>query len=286
MKKLSVIFLSVSMLSSIAFADKKDRVLATYKGGEVRESQIMQEFKPQFKLQSGETIKNFDDFPPQDQDKLIRIYVNNILLKEEVAKSNITSSKEFQEKLKNAKDQLAQQELLSNYVKSNITDKMFDDEYNRYVNNLKGKEQIKVAHILVKSQKEANDIKTKLSKGKNFAKLAEEYSIDPASKSNGGVIGYILLNQPGQLVPEFEKKAFSLKVNEVSIPVKTNFGWHIIKVLEKKPVPIPTKEEAKITIDNILATEILKKYITDLEAKADLKIMLPTKDNTTNSETK
>lgn len=279
MKKLSVIFLSVSMLSSIAFADTKDKVVATYKGGEVKESQIMKEFKPQLNLQSGETIKNFDDFPPQDQEKLIKIYVNNLLLKEEVAKSNITSSKEFQEKLENAKNQLAQQELLANYIKSNITDKIFDDEYNKYVGNLKGKEQIQVAHILVKSQKEANDIKTKLSKGENFAKLAEKLSIDKASGANGGVMGYILLNQPGQLVPEFEKKAFALKVNEVSTPVKTDFGWHIIKVLEKKPVPIPTKEEAKVTIDNILASEILKKYISDLEAKSDLKIMLPKADS-------
>ncbi|WP_341787701.1 peptidylprolyl isomerase [Rickettsia endosymbiont of Cantharis rufa] len=279
MKKLSVIFLSVSMLSGIAFADTKDKVVATYKGGEVKESQVMKEFKPQLNLQSGETIKNFDDFPPQDQEKLIKIYVNNLLLKEEVAKSNITSSKEFQEKLENAKNQLAQQELLANYIKSNITDKIFDDEYNKYVGNLKGKEQIQVAHILVKSQKEANDIKTRLSKGENFAKLAEKLSIDKASGANGGVIGYILLNQPGQLVPEFEKKAFALKVNEVSAPVKTDFGWHIIKVLEKKSVPIPTKEEAKVTIDNILASEILKKYISDLEAKSDLKIILPKADS-------
>ncbi|WP_341792118.1 peptidylprolyl isomerase [Rickettsia endosymbiont of Gonocerus acuteangulatus] len=275
MKKLSIVLLSVSMLSSIAFADNADRVVATYTGGEVRESQIMKEFKPQLNLPSGETIKNFDDFPPQDQDKLIRIYVNNILLKKEVEKSNITSSKEFQEKLENAKNQLAQKELLENYVKSNLTDKMFDDEYNKYVTSLKGKEQIKVAHILVKSEKEANDLKNKLNKGADFAKLAGESSLDKASATNGGVIGYILLNQPGQLVPEFEKKAFALKVNEVSTPVKTDYGWHIIKVLEKKPVPIPTKEEAKMTIDNVLAAEILKKYISDLEAKADLKIMLP-----------
>ncbi|HJD61018.1 MAG TPA: peptidylprolyl isomerase [Rickettsia endosymbiont of Columbicola hoogstraali] len=283
MKKLSIVLLSVSMLSSIAFADNSDRVVATYIGGEVRESQIMKEFKPQLNLPSGETIKNFDDFPPQDQDKLIRMYVNNILLKKEVEKSNITSSKEFQEKLTNAKNQLAQKELLENYVKSNLTDKMFDDEYNKYVTSLKGKEQIKVAHILVKSEKEANDLKNKLNKGADFAKLAEESSLDKASATNGGVIGYILLNQPGQLVPEFENKAFALKVNEVSTPVKTDYGWHIIKVLEKKPVPIPTKEEAKMTIDNVLAAEILKKYISDLEAKADLKIMLPP---AANNETK
>ena len=279
MKKLSIVLLSVSMLSSIAFADNSDRVVATYTGGEVRESQIMKEFKPQLNLPSGETIKNFDDFPPQDQDKLIRIYISNILLKKEVEKSNITSSKEFQEKLENAKNQLAQKELLENYVKSNLTDKMFDDEYNKYVTSLKGKEQIKVAHILVKSEKEANDLKNKLNKGADFAKLAGESSLDKASAANGGVIGYILLNQPGQLVPEFENKAFALKVNEVSTPVKTDYGWHIIKVLEKKSVPIPTKEEAKMTIENVLAAEILKKYISDLEAKADLKIMLPPSAN-------
>ncbi|WP_253307856.1 MULTISPECIES: peptidylprolyl isomerase [unclassified Rickettsia] len=284
MKKLSVIFLSISMLSSVAFAD--DKVIATYKGGEVRESQIMKELAPQLSMQPELKDKTFADFAPEQQEQLIKIFVNNILLKQEAEKSGIESSKEFQEKLDNAKNQLAQQELLSNYVKSHITDKMIDEEYNKYAASLKGKEEIKVAHILVKTQKEANEIKTKLSKGQNFAKLAQTYSTDTSTKANGGDIGYIILNQQGQLVPEFEKKAFALKVNEVSAPIKTDFGWHVITVLEKRPVRVPTIEEAKTMINNKLAGDVLKQYIAELESKADVKIMLPKKAEATDADSK
>jgi parvulin-like peptidyl-prolyl isomerase len=286
MKKLSVIFLSATILSSIAFAD--DKVVATFKGGEVKESQIMEELKPQLSMQPGDAAKKFTDFSPEDQDRLVRIYVNNILLKQEVEKSDIFSSKAFQQKLDNTKMQLAQQELLTNYIKSNITDKMVDEEYNKLILNLKGKEEIKVGHILVKTQKEANDIKNKLSKGQNFAKLAESYSIDTNSKANGGAIGYVILNQPGPLsvMPEIEKKAFSLKVNEYSNPIKTDEGWHVLTVFEKRPVVVPPKEEAKGFIQQKLTTEVLKKYITDLENKADLKIMLPTSDKVMDQATK
>lgn len=289
MKKLSTMFLSISMLSTLTFATvNADEVVATYVGGEINKSQIMQELKPQLNLQSGEEVKNFDDFPRVEQEKLIKIYVNSIFLKKEVEKSNIMTSKEFLEKLENAKMQLAQQELITNYLKSHITDKMVNDEYEKYVGKIKGKQQIDVAHILVKTQKEANDIKNRLNKGEKFAALAKEKSIDEASKAKGGDIGYIVLNQPGQLVEEFEKKAFSLKVNEISAPVKTEFGWHIITVLDKKSVPVPTKEEAKPIIDNILAAEIIKQYINELEQKADLKIMLPNEeeDKTAASKTK
>ncbi|MCC8368515.1 MAG: peptidylprolyl isomerase [Rickettsia endosymbiont of Oxypoda opaca] len=284
MKKLSVIFLSVSMLSSIAFAD--DKVIATYKGGEVKESQIMKELAPQLSMQPELKDKTFADFAPEQQEQLIKIFINNILLKQEAEKSGIESSKEFQEKLNNAKNQLAQQELLSNYVKSHITDKMIDEEYNKYAESLKGKEEIKVAHILVKTKKEADEVKTKLSKGQNFAKLAQTYSTDTSTKANGGDIGYIILNQQGQLVPEFEKKAFALKVNEVSAPIKTDFGWHVITVLEKRPVRVPAIEEAKTMINNKLAGDVLKQYIADLESKADVKIMLPKKAEATDADSK
>ncbi|MFY9589879.1 peptidylprolyl isomerase [Rickettsia endosymbiont of Halotydeus destructor] len=284
MKKLSVIFLSVSMLSSIAFAD--DKVIATYKGGEVKESQIMKELAPQLSMQPELKDKTFTDFAPEQQEQLIKIFVNNILLKQEAERSGIESSKEFQEKLNNVKNQLAQQELISNYVKSHVTDKMLEEDYNKLVATLKGKEEIKVAHILVKTKEKADEVKTKLSKGQNFAKLAKTYSTDTATKSNGGDIGYIILNQQGQLVPEFEKKAFALKVNEVSAPIKTDFGWHIITVLEKRPVSVPSFEEAKTMINNKLAGEALKQYIADLESKADVKILLPQKAETTNTESK
>lgn len=271
MKKTSIIFLSASLLASIAFADN-DKIVATYKGGEVKESQVMQQFQPILASQAGGKDKKFTDLDNTLQETLVRAYINVKLLEQEAKNSGIESSKEFQEKLNTVKNQMVQQELMERFVKSYVTDKMVDEEYNKLAANLKGKEEIKVSHILVETEKEAKNVKNRLNKGEKFAKLAKELSKDEGSKANGGEIGYIV---PGQLVPEFEEKAMAMKVKDVSAPVKTQFGWHIITVIDKRPAQIPTKEEAMASIKNKLSREAIEKHFADLASKADIKIMLP-----------
>ncbi|HWO98787.1 MAG TPA: peptidylprolyl isomerase [Bacillus sp. (in: firmicutes)] len=93
------------------------------------------------------------------------------------------------------------------------------------------KPEVKASHILVKDEKTAKEVKAKLDKGEDFAKLAKEYSQDPGSAENGGDLGFF---GPGKMVPEFEEAAYKLKKGEVSGPVKSSFGYHIIKVTDKK----------------------------------------------------
>ncbi len=90
--------------------------------------------------------------------------------------------------------------------------------------------QVAAEHILVKTAAEAMEIKKEIDNGGNFEYYAMKYSLCPSSK-NGGYLGYF---GHGQMVPEFEKKAFSMEVGEVSAPVRTDFGWHLIKVIDKK----------------------------------------------------
>ncbi|MDR0296975.1 MAG: peptidylprolyl isomerase [Rickettsia sp.] len=271
MKRISIAFLSASLLASTAFADE-DKIVATYKGGEVRESQVMQQFQSSLDTQPGVKGKKFADFNANLQEMLVRGYIDAKLLEQEAKNSNIESSKEFQAKLTIAKNQMIQQELMERYVKSHVDEKMVNAEYDKLVASLKGKEEVKVSHILVATEKEAINIKNRLNKGEKFANLAKNLSQDEGSKGNGGEIGYIT---SGQLVPEFENKALSMKVNEISSPVKTQFGWHIINVLDKRPAQVPTKEEAIANITNKLSREVILKYVADLESKADVKIMLP-----------
>ncbi len=89
---------------------------------------------------------------------------------------------------------------------------------------------VKAAHILVKTKEEADTLKTMIDDGEDFGVLARQYSECP-SKASGGDLGYF---QRGQMVKEFEDAAFTLPVGTVSAPVKTQFGWHLIKVLDKK----------------------------------------------------
>lgn len=93
------------------------------------------------------------------------------------------------------------------------------------------KPEVKASHILVQDEKTAKEVKAKLDKGEDFAKLAKEYSQDPGSAQNGGDLGFF---GPGKMVPEFEEAAYKLKKGEVSEPVKSSFGYHIIKVTDKK----------------------------------------------------
>ncbi|WP_341753311.1 MULTISPECIES: peptidylprolyl isomerase [unclassified Candidatus Tisiphia] len=271
MKRISIAFLSASLLASSAFANE-DKVVATYKGGEVKESQIMQQFQSSLDNQPSAKGKKFSDLNANIQEMLVRGYIDTKLLEQEAKNSNIESSKEFQTKLNIAKNQMVQQELMERYVKSHVDEKMINAEYDKLVASLKGKEEVKVSHILLATEKEAVNIKNRLNKGEKFAKLAKDLSKDEGSKENGGEIGYIT---SGQLVPEFENKALSMKVNEISSPVKTQFGWHIITVLDKRPAQIPSKEEATVNITNKLSRDAILKYVADLESKADIKIILP-----------
>ncbi|WP_341758273.1 peptidylprolyl isomerase [Candidatus Tisiphia endosymbiont of Ditula angustiorana] len=271
MKRTTIIFLAASLLASNAFADE-DKIVATYKGGEVKESQVMQQFQPSLDTQPSAKGKKFADFDANIQEMLVKGYLDTKLLEQEAKNSNIESSKEFQSKLNIVKNQLLQQELMERYVKSHVDEKMINAEYDKLVASLKGKEEVKVSHILLATEKEAINVKNRLNKGEKFAKLAKDFSKDEGSKANGGEIGYIT---SGQLVPEFEDKALSMKVNEISAPVKTQFGWHIITVLDKRAAQIPSKEEATAGITNQLSRDAILKYVADLESKADIKIMLP-----------
>ncbi len=271
MKKLATLILSATLLSSPAFG-ASDAVLATYKGGKVTEGQVMEKFQPIFDSQPNFKGKKFSDLDRATQESLVRDYINAKLVDEEIKKSGIEDSKEFQDKLAATKQNLAQQALIERQVKAGVTDAMIDAEYDKMVKEMTGQEEIKVSHILVKTEEEARVAKKKLSKGTKFADVAKEFSVDESAKTNGGTLGFFV---KGQLVPEFSNKAFSMKVGEISDPVKTQFGWHIIKVEEKRAVKVPAKEEAKAGLVQKLSRDVVVKYLETLNSKADVKFTIP-----------
>ncbi|WP_157800934.1 peptidylprolyl isomerase [Bacillus solitudinis] len=138
--------------------------------------------------------------------------------------------------------------------------KEFEDKY---------KEEIKASHILVTDEETAKEVKERADKGEDFAGLASEYSIDPSSKDNGGDLGYF---RKGMMVPEFDSVVFSLEVNEISDPVKTQYGYHIIKVTDKKTNTFKDKKgviEEKLTFEK---AKPIATVISDLQKEANITV--------------
>ena len=133
-------------------------------------------------------------------------------------------------------------------------------------------EQVKASHILVATLEEANEVIGKLNSGESFEDLAKEYSIDASNSSNGGDLGFF---GKGAMVEPFENAAFSMDINEISEPVETSFGFHIIKVMDKKAAAEATLEGSKETITEVLKetkmTEAYQNWYTNVKDKYTVK---------------
>lgn len=125
--------------------------------------------------------------------------------------------------------------------------------------------QVKASHILVEDEETAKEVKEKLDNGEDFAELAKEYSTDTASAESGGDLGFF---GEGSMVAEFEEAAFSMKVDEISDPVKSDYGYHIIKVTDTQEAAEANFEKSKEEIKGILLDEkMTNEYPTWLEEK-------------------
>jgi parvulin-like peptidyl-prolyl isomerase len=149
-------------------------------------------------------------------------------------------------------------------AKSKPTEAELRREYDRT------KEEVHAAHILVETKQEAEDVYNQLKAGADFGELAREKSIDPSAKTNGGDLGFFTW---GKMVPEFQQAAFALKEGEISQPVQTSYGWHIIKLLERREKEQPSFEESKSLIETKVENEKrenrVKEYFAQLRKKVD-----------------
>jgi foldase protein PrsA len=163
----------------------------------------------------------------------------------------------------------------------NITESDVRSYYDQNKESFSTPEQVRASHILVETKAEADAIYTQLKNGADFAKLAKEKSIDPGSSVIGGDLGYF---ERGIMVPEFEDAAFSLKVGEISQPVQSDYGYHLILVTDHKAEVVPTLESLTEQIKDTLASqkiyELSQSLINELRDKADIKNMLHTETTT------
>lgn len=170
---------------------------------------------------------------PEGTAKFVDELVKKEVLYQEARKKGIESNPEYQTKLEDFKKITLISTMLEKEIeeKTKLTDKDVKDYYDAHKDEFVANSSVKASHILVKSEEEAKTIMAQLKQGENFAKLAKEKSIDQGSAKNGGDLGSF---SRGQMVPEFENAAFKLKTGELGGPIKTQYGFHIIKVTDRK----------------------------------------------------
>ena len=162
-------------------------------------------------------------------------------------------------------EKVLMQAFLSKYVQENIKEENIKASYSNFIADETSREEIKASHILIDTESEAIDVINMLNDGDDFVELAKNKSTGPSGPS-GGDLGWF---KRGQMVPPFEKAAFSLNKNEITqIPVQTQFGWHVIKVFDKRIPEAPSYENMKSKLIQDLERKIVSKKIQDLRNDA------------------
>jgi peptidyl-prolyl cis-trans isomerase C len=159
-----------------------------------------------------------------------------------------------------ARDRILEQVYLTRKINAIATPKAMKEAYYAEKDGTGGPEEVRASHILVETQEEADAIVAALDKGGDFVALAKEKSKGP-SGAKGGDLGYFTKDK---MVPEFANAAFALKVGDVSAPVKTGFGWHVIKVVDRRKIKGPTFAERAPEIRQAMSQAIAEQVLADL----------------------
>lgn len=202
---------------------------------------------------------------------LIQELVNQKLMAIEYEKE-LENDADFNFELEQMKENFINQYAINKIMQeATVTDEEVEKFYKDNEEEFGESNMVKASHILVENLEEAKKIKSELDDGADFADLAQEYSSCP-SKDTGGDLGFF---GKGAMVKEFEDAAFAMEVGEISEPVKTQFGYHIIKVTDKKVEP---KQELKAIMERLRQSltkrkqqEVYVKKINDLRTKYDVK---------------
>ena len=259
--------LAVSALiavSSPARAD--DYVLMKINKDDVTASEFKHALESQFPDGQAPAV---DSLKPEQRDALLRGIMIQHLLLAEVDKSGIEKTDAVQKQLAEIKKMVLVKAFLNQKSSDLITDADLKTAYDDMVATTRDEKEARARHILVPTEKEAKDVKKKLDEGKSFEDVAKEYSKDPGSAQQGGDLGYFT---KGKMVKEFADAAFALKKGEVSDPVKSAFGWHIIKLEDIRKVSAPTFNEVKENLRSKLQEKKLAEYVQGLIKGADVKV--------------
>lgn len=192
--------------------------------------------------------------------------INTQVVAQAAKEAKIQDSAEYKKMMKSLENQILMQLYLKQQAQKMQTKAKLTEMYEQYKRNNPPQEEMSAAHILLKTEKEARDVIKQLEKGADFADLANKLSENKGLE--GGDLGYFTREL---MVPEFSEAAFRMKEGEISkTPVKTQFGWHIIKAGSRRLTEVPSFEEMEKELTQMQATEAVEEIVTGLRKKAKI----------------
>jgi peptidyl-prolyl cis-trans isomerase C len=240
-------------------ASANDQVVARVNGVDIRQSDIA--------LAEEDLGAEMQQVPPdQRRDHLITYLADIIMVSQAAEQKKLGETEEFKRRLAMLRNKVLMGLALQDEVKAALTDEAFRKVYDEAVKSMTPQEEVRARHILVENEEEAKAIAEQIKGGADFATLAKEKSKDPGA-AEGGDLGFFTKDQ---MVPEFADVAFKMYPGQVSNPVKTQFGWHIIKLEDKRQKPIPEFEKVKDQIETFLTRKAQTEYVAKLRQDAKI----------------
>lgn len=252
------------VLGSLA-AEAQDRVIAKVNGKAITDTDM--------KLAEAEIGTDLGSLPEATKRRvLLEFLIENQLFADAAEGQRLGSGQSFDERMQYWRRRALRDAYFDRSVRDAINDADARSYYAGQVGAMKPEEEVRARHILVDSKEKAREIFEKLAHGSDFARLAKEYSKDPGSKDQGGELGFF---KRGQMVPPFEEAAFRLKKGEVSEPFESQFGWHIVKVDDRRQSAAPPFEAVKDRVVASMIHQRAQRIATDLRGKAQIEYIDP-----------
>ncbi len=245
---------------------QEDKVVATVAGQPITEADLAQALS--------DLDQQFARLPEEQKRAAALSAVIEIkLLAAEAKAKGFDKSAEFQRRMAFLEERALHSEVIENEVAAKITDEDIRKRYDAEIAATPAANEVRARHILVKTKEEADAIVKQLDGGANFEEIAKEKSGDPGSGAQGGDLGWF---GAGQMVPEFEKAAFALEPGAYTKePVQSQFGWHVIKVEDKRAKQPPAFEQVKEQFRSLLLRERYFALVKELRAAGQVEVTDP-----------
>jgi peptidyl-prolyl cis-trans isomerase C len=247
-------------LAADARAKDANPVVAKVEGEEIRLTEVIEAFS--------RVPPQYQTLPPQTLYTAVLDNLINVRVAAAAArKAKLNELPDVKEQVARLEAEVLQRVYLSKVIDDQLTEEAVRKRYDEIAKNVQGEEQVIARHILVDNEAEAKDVIAQLGRNGNFAELARKYSKGPTA-SKGGDLGYFSRDD---MVPDFSKAAFALKDGEYTkIPVKTDIGWHVIKVEGRRMAGPPSFDDLRDKLESDMAQELGAKAMESLKQSSKI----------------